>query len=418
MRRTLPLLLPLLAAASAIADGPTRIQRRADDEPPRNAVGELTYSVDRDHAAAVLRVGTSDAGTVVVSDPWAIHVAPRRRLAEGEYGVSVTGDYTVYADGSILLATNVVSGVVTNTVVIRPVDPAVRLAGVTWDLAGRGIRGDRTANDRVADEYSATLTVRTTYDQEPSLGSGGPTIVPGWALLRGVTVWAWEGDRRAETLDCELAPVPIRDSMGHTSLWNLRRWICDRYDGRAGDDWSLYPATNTVHLAGQTVLWSAGGSLRSQVESGGAWTYYASGIPVIRVVSGVSGSTPEIDLAAIALEGTNAVIDVVASLGVPVYIESCSDLESGEWTRASGQTSTYPATVVSGSTVAYRVTVPLDPAASACFYRATATIEGDGESRALHLGGEGTALYISGLRCAWTNITVNGSALRVLAVQE
>ena len=88
-----------------------RIQRRATAEAAtaRNAVGEATYSVDAP-GEATLRIGTSDSGTVVVSDPCAIHVAPRRRLDAGEYGITVAGPHTVNADGSILLATNVTSG--------------------------------------------------------------------------------------------------------------------------------------------------------------------------------------------------------------------------------------------------------------------------------------------------------------------
>ena len=404
----------LCAAQEASHSGyMTRIQRRASAEAATaaNAVGELTYSVDAP-GEAVLRVGTSDSGTVVVSDPCAIHVAPRRRLDAGEYSVTVSGDHTVYADGSILLATNVVSGVVTNVVTVRPVDPAVALASVSWDLAhGLGTTSSKTNAGDVA-----TLAVRTTFIENPPIG-GEPTKVPGWSLLRGVEVWAWTTDRRSVELDTETHPVPFRDALGSTSLWDLRSWVTNRYDWRTAEHWSEFPASDTVRLAGRTVHWSAGGALRSEYDSG-AWTYYASGVPVIRVVSGVStnSATDELKILALELEGTNALVYVSASLGVPVYIDSAPTLDS-PYTRVAGQTSTYPSTVTVKGLPAYRITVPLDPAATAAFYRATATIDNSAANRAVHIGGEATEIYIDGVRAAWTNITINGATLRVLAAQ-
>ena len=398
----------------SLASPMTRIQRRAEAEvaTAQNAVGELTYHVDTSHPAAVLRVGTSDSGTVIVGDPYAIHVAPRRKLDAGEFGIVVTGSYTANADGSILLATNVVSGVATNTVTIRPIDPAVKIASVAFDLAALG-----AGRQKEVTEDRATLVVHTSQEDYPDpVGR-----VPGWAVLRGVTVWVWAGDRRDETWDTTTADLQIIDSMGSVAMSGIRRWVADRYDGRTGEEWSLYPANHRVNLAGQTVYWSSGGALRSQVDSG-SWSYYASGVPVLRVVSGVDGESRTEDLAilAITMDSANDLvqIDVNAALGVPVYIDSCNDLTVSDWFRAAGQTSTYPQTVSVGGIPAYRVTVPIDPSAAAAFYRATATIgDGGAENRALHLGGVSTDLYIAGERCAWTNIVVNGASLRVLVAQ-
>ena len=390
-----------------------RIQRRTTSEAAtaQNAVGEVTYSID-EPGAATLRVGTSDSGTVVASDPCAIHIAPRRKLSPEEYAVRVSGEHTVFPDGSILLATNVTgAAVVTNVVTLTPVDPAVKLSSVTWDLASSGSCG----RVRTLAEDAATLTVHVTSEEMPP----PEPPQPGMALLRGVTVWAWTSDRRTVELDTETHPVPYRDALGATSLWELRSWTTNRYDWRTAEHWAEFPADSTVRLAGHTVHYSAGGALRSMVDAG-TWSYYASGVPVIRVVSGVStnsAATDELNILAIALEGTNVLIDVSASLAVPVYIDSAPDLTSGEWFRVIGQTSTYPNTVSVGGLPAYRVTVPIDPSATSCFFRASATIDGSGASRALHLGGTSTALYIDGQRCAWTNITVSGQTLRVLAVQ-
>ena len=411
-----------LLAATAIAADPAhsspmaRIQRRATSEAAtaQNAVGELTYSID-EPGAAVLRVGTSDSGTVVVSDPCAIHIAPRRQLDPGEFAIRVSGAHTTNPDGSIVLATNVLDVVVTNSVTISPVDPAVKISSVTWDLiidgASKGVKRETT-------EEAATLTVAVTSQDMPL---GEPPEL-GMALLKGVKVWVWASDRRTVELDTETHPVPFRDRLGSTSLWDLRSWTTNRYDWRTAEHWAEFAAMDTLRLAGHTVHYTTGGSLRSSVDSG-VWTYYASGVPVIQVVAGVSTNSPateELKILAIDVsdEATGAVIDVSASLGVPVFIDSCNDLETAEWTRATGQTSTYPVTVQSAKGLpAYRVTVPIDPTATRCFYRAAATIDGEGATRTIKIGGESTAIYIDGQRCAWTNITVSGATLRVLAAQ-
>lgn len=391
----------------------TRIQRRTSEEAAtaQNAVGELTYSLD-EPGAATLRVGTSDSGTVVVSDPCAIHIAPRRKLAVGEYAIRVSGAHTVFPDGAILLATNVLAGVVTNVVTVVPIDPAIKLSSVSWDLATGGDVG----RQKTFAEDAATLETHTTFRVDPPIG-GGPNHVPGFAVLRGVEVWAWTTERRTVELDTETHPVPFRDRLGSTSLRDLRAWTTNRYDWRTAEHWAEFPAMDTVRLAGHMVHYSIGGALRSKYDSG-AWTYYASGVPVLRIVSGVStnSATDELRILAIDLDGDSAIIDVSASLGVPVYIDSASTLDA-PYTRVSGQSSSYPATVSVKGLPAYRVTVPLDPTAQAAFYKATATIEGGAENRAVHIGGETTALYIGGVRAAWTNITVGGATLRVLAAQ-
>ena len=410
--RTASLFLLCCGLCAAHSGPMTRIQRRASAEAAtaQNAVGELTYSID-EPGAATLRVGTSDSGTVVVSDPCAIHIAPRRRLDPGEYGIRVSGAHTVYPDGSILLATNVTGNVVvTNFVTITPVDSAVKLSSVTWDLEKYGSVGQQ----RDITEDSATL--RVTVEKMVNPPPMEPT--PGTAILKGVTVWAWTSDRRTVELDTETHPVPYRDALGATSLWDLRSWVTNRYDWRTAEHWAGFPASDTVRLAGNTVHYSAGGALRSMVDSG-TWTYYASGVPVIEIVSGVStnSATDEINVLAITLDGDNALIDINASLGVPVYVDSAPDLVSGEWFRVQGQTSSYPTTVSVDGITAYRVTVPIDPTATRCFYRATATIDGGGATRTIKIGGESTALYIDGRRAAWTNITVNGVTFHVIAAQ-
>ena len=422
--RALRWALGLLAAgavfAIATADGVpahsspmTRIQRRTTSEAAtaENAIGELTYSTD-EPGTATLRVGTSDSGTVVVSDPFAIHIAPRRRLEPDEYGVTLSTGAYVRADGAYVLAENVYldDGAVTNTITVRPVDPAVKLAEVRYQAVEHDSRMTRDLT-----EDRCVLTGVTT-------GAVTPTsfLQPGSLVVTNLTVWAWAGHVRDSVLDCETAPVPFRDQLGSTSLWGLRAWVTNRYDARTAEHWAGFPALDTVRLAGREIHYSAGGGLHSKAESG-AWTYYASGVPVIRVVAGLATNdtrTAELKVLAIDIHAEGgAAIDVSASLGVPVYIDTRADLDAA-WVRAPVQTSTYPNTVLTKTGLpAYRVTVPIDPSADRCFYRAAATIDDTVATRALHLGGESTALYIDGQRCAWTNIVVNGATLRVLAAQ-
>lgn len=412
------LLFAAIVAAVASADPShashmARIQRRDSVEAAtaQNAVGELTYSTD-EPGTATLRVGTSNKGTVVVSDPFAIHIAPRRRLDPDEYSVTLSTGAYVRADGAYVLAQDVYlsDGAVTNTLTVLPIDPAVKLAEVRYQAVEHDSRMTRDLT-----EDRCTFTGITT-------GAVTPTsmLQPGCLVVTNITVWAWAGHVRDSVLDCETAPVPFRDQIGNTSLWGLRAWVTNRYDARTAEHWAGFPALDTVRLAGREIHYSAGGGLHSKAESG-AWTYYASGVPVIRVVAGVATNdtrTAELKVLAIDVHGEGgAAIDVSASLGVPVYIDTRADLDAA-WVRAPVQTSTYPDTVLTKKGLpAYRVTVPIDPSADRCFYRAAATIDDSVSTRALHLGGGSTVLYIGGRRCAWTNITVSGQTLRVLAAQ-
>ena len=414
-RLPIPLFPFLIIAAAAMAADPAhsgpmaRIQRRRAAEVPTavNAVGELTYSLDSP-GAATLRVGTSDSGTVVVSDPYAIRIAPRRRLLPDEYAVDLSPGAYVRPDGAYVLAENVVrdDGAVTNTLTIRPVMDGVALAEVRAyaDAMGGGIRRDM-AEDR------CILTGVTTSGYTPgAIGS------PSRLIVTNLDVWAWSGDARDTVLDCEMAPVPFRDQLGDTSLWALRKWTCDRYDGRTAEYWSSHPAVESVRLNGHSLLYTPGGTLRSEAQDGEvAW--YSGGIAVMRIVGGSTTNSAELNILAIDASGDGPVtLDVSATLGVPVRIETCSDLGRGEWHVASGQSSSYPSTVAVKGVSCYRVSVPLDPDANAAFYRAAATLA-DGPGRSLHLGGAETDVYILGERAAWTNITVNGATLRVLAAQ-
>lgn len=408
MRSALPTLLLLLAAAAPAAT----IQRRAPDEAAaaRNAVGELTYSVEG--GAAVLRVGTSDAGTLVASDPWALHVAPRRLLGPREYSLHLSAGAAMLPDGRVCLASNVTEAVgsVTESVTLRVADPAVRIASVRWRLDQDGARQERENT-----ETEATLTATTVYREL----MGRPII--GYCYVVGVEVWAWASDRRDETWDTSVADLPFRDSLGETSVGSLRKWVAARYDGRTAEDWSNHPATNAVRLAGQT-LWHSS-TIRS-VVSDGDLSLVVAGAPVLSFTGPEdAGRTNALRIAHIEVSDDTATLWATAALGAPVRVQSCGDLAALDWRDVDGVVSSYPATETPPPTAAeamrnvqcYRLEVPVDPAADACFYRVCSTI-GPAEQRTVRVE-PGAALYIDGVRAAWTNIVVNGATLRVLAAQ-
>ena len=402
-RITSILSLCILHCALCIADDEpahsgsvARIQRRETSEAAsaQNIVGELTYSID-EPGAATLRVGTSDSGTVVVSDPYAIRIAPRRRLTPGEYSVTMSPGAYIREDGAYVLAKDVTAqdGAVTNTLTIRPVQDGVKLAEVRTliDALSGGLRRDMT-------EERCVLTGITKSEYNPgAIGS------PGRLIVTNITVWAWAGDVRDTLLDCEATPVSFKDQLGNTSLWGLRKWVCDRYDGRTAEYWAQHPAVESVRLNGHSLLYTPGGTLRSESNDGEiAW--YSGGICVMRIVGGSTTNSAELNIRAIDASGDGPVtLDVTAALGVPVRIEVCDDIKLQEWHVAPGQSSSYPSTVSVKGVNCYRVTVPLDPDADAAFYRAAATLPGgSGPGRALHLGGDETDVYVLGERAVWT----------------
>lgn len=410
-----PFAVCLLALVALVAPA-AHLQRRTAPEAAaaENALGETTFHLQ--DGRAVLRVGT-DEGTVLASDPWAVHVAPRRRLAVGEYVVTVEpANLPMRPDGSILVATNVTDavGAVTNRVVVRPLDPALSIAAVQWHVDGHATRREHeTAADR------ATLTLVTTYDQDPpSPGGGGSAIVPGWTLWRGVDVTVWETDRQEERWDATLADVTLVDSVGAVPMSALRRSIHERYDWRTGEDWSAYPATNRVNLAGQSVLFNASGTLRADLADGPSWRITANGHEALRVFAGASERSDDLKIEAISVDpaAETATIAVNAALGVSPRIQTTATLGAAVWDEATVASTTYPATRTVNGAPCYVLTLPLDPSATSAFYRAVATVSAL-DSPEIHVAAD-AILYIDGARAAWTNITVSGKTFRVLAAQE
>lgn len=398
MRHTiLPLLLvPSLALAA-------EIQRRSPAEIASGVaepVGAVTYSVGESGDAATLRVGTTDAGTLVVSDPWAVHVAPTRLLAPSEYTV-VLSNCTWTANGEICFVSNAV------TMAEEGGDADIRLINPT--LAISSVRLDsRQLGGMVRQQTLPDGAIRLV-----GRAHTGPLQQPGYLFSSNIQVRVWTSPSRGAAWDATAADVSITDAMGTVPMSRLRKWICDRYDGRTAENWAEHPANDRVRANGHAIWYNPSGTLRSEVSSNSEWRVMSSGVPVIRVLSDVSsGASPDLSIVDLEIgEGGAVTLYVLSSLGVPVGVQCCTDLRRGEWAEVAA-TSTYPTTVSHAGVNCYRLTVP-GTADDTRIFRATATV--GGTARALHIGGDGCALYIDGVRCQWTSITVGGQTLRVLA---
>lgn len=412
MHRKTTILL-LLAALCATA---ATVSRITDTEVADNIqldVAEISAHVAADGTASLF-FGTSDHGTVRVSDPFAVHFAPRRLLEPGEYVVRFDSGY-YRPDGSIVLAEHVTTGVVTNRLTIESVTPGIALAFATCDLSGAGYIARPW-------EVSDGSIGRLFFIQSEKIGGVGQD---GSLVVSNIQVWAWTSDRRDATWDAITETVILHDSMGSVPMSDLRRWVADRYDGRTAEDWSRHPATNTVSLAGQTIRFNASGSLSLRhdgVAATNAMRILSNGHPMLSFVPGFSSSSPgtAFRIADMALGATTITLYVSADLGTPVTIQSVVALQSSDWIDVLGQTSTYPDTVtrtLDGSPVScYAVTVPIDLGAPSAFYRAMCTTDGNAVAE---IRIDNANLYIDGRRVAWREISVGGATINVLAeVQE
>ena len=336
MRRAIASLL-LLAALAAMGG---TIQRRSPAEIASGVVepaGAVTYSVGESGDAATLRVGTSDAGTLVVSDPWAVHVAPTRLLDPSEFSV-VLSNAVWTSDGEIRFVEEAQTMDDTGgDADIRPIDPALAISSVRFDTRQLGGR----VHQKTLPDGAVRLEGR---------GHKGPLGQDGYLYASNIRVRVWASPSRGATWDATADDVTITDSMGVVRMSRLRRWICDRYDGRTAENWSEHPAADRIRANGHSIWYNPGGSLRSEVAaSNSEWRVMSSGVPVIRVLSDTDeGPSADLSIADIEVAVDGAVtLYVLSSLGVPVGVQCCTDPRRGEWEEVAA-TSTYPSTVTHG----------------------------------------------------------------------
>ena len=409
-RRTI---LLALAAAAAWAGAQTTIQRRSAleiTEGAANATGEITYCAGGDGASAVLHVGTSDMGMVHVTDPFAVHFSTRRTLSSGEYALELSDGAFWAGDDVICLATNVTgSASVTNTVSVMLADPGLVLEDVTFERKGNGTVHVVRVSDSRLDIVGVTETgVVAGIGQPGYLLVGGIAAVGRDAAASDAAVW----DSRRDT-------VTLVDSMGHVEVSELRSWVAKRYDRRTAEDWANHPATNTVRLGGQRIRFNDAGSLTAAFDGASAtnaWSVFAYGSKVFSVVPGLQTEAPggAFDIMAVEVGAGAVSVWITADLGVPVVVQTRASLDSGDWADAASQVSTYPQTETKRGRACYRVDVPLDANAAAGFFRARCTATGqNAEIRIANCN-----FYVQGERCVWTNITVGGVSMRVLAAQD
>ena len=393
--------LPLLLIIALAAHGGT-VQRRTAAEIEAGAVnapGEATYSVEA--GAAVLRIGTSDAGTLVVSDPYAVHFAPRRALARTEYSITLSPGAQWLPDGSVVLASEVSgSAVVTNSVTVHSL--AGDIAAVDCDTASQGTYIRKSL---VGDVW--TLTAET---HDGKIGGAGTN---GYCVVSGLRPYAWASDRRGAEWDATIDRVTLRDSLGSVDMADLRGWIVRRYDPATADHWAQHPATQDVRLDGYALHLDHGRLLRAQagrIEGGARLDISAGGTAVLSIDAPLSGPTADLDILdfSIATNGTATVV-VDGALGVAPTIQTRQSLDTGSWSALSGTTTT---TGEFDGRQCYIITFAVGSAASA-FYRATATVPGTAAPRAVRI--HDCELYIDGRKATWRQVTVSGQTFRVLS---
>ena len=394
----------LLVLAALAAHGGT-VQRRTAAEIEAGAVnapGEATYSVE--DGAAVLRIGTSDAGTLVVSDPYAVHFAPRRALARTEYSVTLSAGAQWLPDGSINMATNVTgTAVVTNTVVVETTGAALANVEYTYTGPGATIRQTRLDDTHVQ--------IRSTT----KTGAIGGVGMPGYCILSPIRAYAWSSDKRDAVWDANADRVTLRDGIGSVDMADLRGWIVRRYDPATADHWAQHPATQDVRLDGNALHLDHGRLLRAQagrIDGGARLDISAGGTAVLSIDAPLSGPTADLDILdfSIATNGTATVV-VDGALGVQPSLQTRQSLDTGSWTTLSGATTT---TGEYDGRPCYTITFAVGSASSA-FYRAVATVPGDAVARAVRI--HDCDIYIDGRKATWKQITVSGQTFHVLSAQ-
>lgn len=425
MNRTTRTLVQILCLAAAAAGAVEKVipQRRNDVE-RRNGVvnepGETTYAVDEDARRAVLTVGTTEAGDLVVGDPYAIHFAPTRQLSPDEWAISFGTNVCYGANGEIMFSTEEdvydwqADEIRTATIV--PARADIAFSGCTFRQRGSGI-----VRSTVSDDQIVLSAARGTDPPTP-----GGIAAPSPLRVSNLVVHAFAGPTRAETFDATLCRVTLKDNVGSVPLSDLRDWVLRTYEDRAAEDWSRYPAVSAVNLAGNRLAFNSAGNLYLGVEADHATNairFVANYSPVLSIVPGVVTNSAALTIWRFAIEDGEAALYVSADLGVPVGIQTTADLRD-PFVLAAGATSSYPATTdvtdpAGVSHACYRVSLPVDENAGAAFYRACAEYAATGGNQ---LRIEHCDLWIDGVKFAretWTFALTNGTTVtRTVLVGE
>ena len=369
------ILLAFLAFTVCAAEiGPIKIQRRNNIEFSHgtlNDAGELTYTV-ADNGTAVLTLGSAE-GNAVVSDPFAIRLAPQRVLAADEWAATLGDGVVLNAQGVYEFFKAYKTGSTVRTLTLAPVNPLVKIARVTCNIDNYLIT-DRSATT----ENSYTLTGTSTYDSFFDPYNNGA-----WMYVSNIVVYAWVGDERVSSVDFTLSDLAVTDDLGTYNMSDLRQWIMTRYDDYTGNQWSKFPATQAVKLADKPIWFDALGVVRmSSWQSADTNTVAitVNGSPVLEILPGVPEFTDQLKVVDYQINGeTQAVFYVSATLNTPVGLQQSATLDPVNWSDiTTGLTSSYPTIsqrTVSGVTYGvYVLTLTLNSAATGAFYRVKSSV--------------------------------------------
>lgn len=376
MRKLFTALLTVVCSAIFAAEvlvGPVLIQRRNDIEivmGVENEVGEITYS--RNDDTATLRVGTSDSGTLIVSDPAAVHFVPVRELQPDEWYIEYGAGVVAGQQQSIIFWDGTMAWANTNrvrTATIRPVDQAIKLVSTSFSA--------------LANVGNAQVTTTETEATIEGIGWGSPEGMPmsPLVIVSNIAVRAYASARTDATIDLTLHRVSMVDSMGSIDWGNIRSWTTSRYDRVTAPAWSAHPALSAVRLSRQSLRFDSSSALHMSWKGATAadgWAVYQHGFPTLNFEFGgsESGSTIEgFDIVSLSVVGGNVVLDIAQGAWGAVSVQQTSDSSAPAWALSGGQTSNYPATVTAGGRPCHRVTFPA-PAGDRWFFRAVATMPG------------------------------------------
>lgn len=240
------LLAPLFALA-----GPLYIERMTPVETADTVLAEDEIVAVVDDASPVTHLRYGDGATrggLIVASPYAVQTAYYRQLGRSEYTV-VMGGTTIFTNGIYRLLPDLdhtQQAGNEGTLVIRPRDYQL-ISSVSYDT----YTVNSTLDVAVTPDYTqgATNVVLTGTAQD--IKAPFPLDVRSW--VSNLTVYGWVGNHLiGATNDCRGNILLVRSAESDAEPLNLgahNRLMA----GHRAEDWNLYPATQTVDMAWQTV---------------------------------------------------------------------------------------------------------------------------------------------------------------------
>lgn len=359
--------------------------------------GELAYIVDSDTATAY--IGT-DAGPLRVSDPATLRGSRLVPVQTDRFTIVPDSNWTAVSNGWKLADQSV-----TARLVVTSVDGA--------DIANIRYRVDAVSSSMMP----ADMAVTVTYNGSTAILDCRLSNTASYATITEITPLRYAfADRDAEN-DLTATKFMLHDSLGDIDFADLRRWARDLYNGNRGEDWSAYPATKTVKLAGQALRFDAGGAYVAKVESGTNLALKVNGYSAMEFLR-VPGTTTQgsFTITSIDVTGDHGAVTIGYTTSILGFdytllrVLTCDDLREGIWDYVDTSRCTATASSVTitgcGDSIAF-FKLAYDGIASEdikVVFRSPVTIE-----CGLYLRGEDNVLY---------KITVNAGTITATAQTE